>query len=100
MPSGPRRAQAGSRLANRIGPIPDNAHAVSSRLTSWAFWFTRPAHPLMFSQINYRPALENIAWPALKGTWAADDFDNGRTPEQLERSFRNSHSACLAYSAD
>jgi ribosomal protein S18 acetylase RimI-like enzyme len=31
---------------------------------------------------------------------AADEFDNGRTPEQLERSFRNSASVCFAYSCN
>jgi hypothetical protein len=41
MPSGPRRAQAKSQLADRIGPMPDNAHAVTSRVTSWAFWFAQ-----------------------------------------------------------
>src|SRR5262249_10223530 len=41
VPSGPRRAQAGSCLPSRIGPIPDQAHAVTSRVTSWAFWFFR-----------------------------------------------------------
>jgi hypothetical protein len=39
MLSGPRRAQAGSRLAARIGPRQAKAHAVRSRLTSWAFCF-------------------------------------------------------------
>ena len=50
--SGPRRAQARERLAKRIGPIPETgrqtpsgvgmtppAQAVTSRVTSWAFWF-------------------------------------------------------------
>ena len=39
-PSGPRRAQAQELLANRFGPIPEKAHAVTSRVTSWAFWFS------------------------------------------------------------
>jgi hypothetical protein len=40
VPNGPRRAQAGSRLAENIGSMPDKAHEVSSRLTPWAFWFS------------------------------------------------------------
>jgi hypothetical protein len=47
MLNGPRRAQAGKPLASSIGPIPEavvrksykQAHAVTSRVTSWAFWF-------------------------------------------------------------
>jgi len=33
----------------------------------------------------------------MKTLLAADQFDNGRSPEQLRRSFENSHSACIAY---
>ena len=33
----------------------------------------------------------------MKAAVAADDFDNGRTPEQLKRSFAASHVACIAY---
>ena len=46
--NGPRRAQAASHLPSSIGPMPEakasartnkQAHAVTSRVTSWAFWF-------------------------------------------------------------
>jgi ribosomal protein S18 acetylase RimI-like enzyme len=47
--------------------------------------------------IEYGHDLTNVDWPALKSTLAADHFDNGRTPDQLARSFANSHSAVLAY---
>lgn len=33
----------------------------------------------------------------MKALVAADDFDNGRTPEQLRESFENSHVAVVAY---
>ncbi len=33
----------------------------------------------------------------MKAALAADDFDNGRTPEQLRESFVNSHAAVVAY---
>ena len=39
------RAEAGpgqEQLADRIGPIPEQAHAVTSRVTSWAFRFYSP----------------------------------------------------------
>jgi ribosomal protein S18 acetylase RimI-like enzyme len=48
-------------------------------------------------EIQYRFDLDGVDWAEMKAAVAADDFDNGRTPEQLERSFRNSHSACVAY---
>ena len=50
--NGPRRAQAASHLPSSIGPMPEakasartikQAHAVTSRVTSWAFWFSRLA---------------------------------------------------------
>jgi GNAT superfamily N-acetyltransferase len=50
--------------------------------------------------ITYRADLQGIDWSALKSTLAADHFDNGRSPQQLERSFCNSHSVCIAWSDD
>lgn len=47
-------------------------------------------------EIIYQHHLEDIDWGALKETLADDHFDNGRTPRQLEVSFRNSHSYCFA----
>jgi len=47
--------------------------------------------------ITYRCDLIGIDWHQLKATLAADNFDNGRTPEQLERSFQNSHAVCIAW---
>jgi ribosomal protein S18 acetylase RimI-like enzyme len=41
-------------------------------------------------------AHDDVDWDALKRDLAADDFDNGRTPAQLERSFRNSAVAVYA----
>lgn len=46
--------------------------------------------------IQYQSDLRDIDWAALKASLAADNFDNGRSAEQLERSFRNSHSYCFA----
>jgi ribosomal protein S18 acetylase RimI-like enzyme len=51
-------------------------------------------------QITYRPDLDQVNWSDLKSTLAADHFDNGRTPAQLERSFHNSHSVCIARDGD
>jgi ribosomal protein S18 acetylase RimI-like enzyme len=47
--------------------------------------------------VEYRNNLEGVNWPALKAALAADNFDNGRTPEQLQRSFQNSHAVSIAW---
>jgi len=48
-------------------------------------------------EIVYRTELGEVDWAAMKAAVAADDFDNGRTPEQLRRSFEASFVACVAY---
>ena len=48
-------------------------------------------------EVTYKRDLEGVDWDEIKATLVADDFDNGRTPEQLERSFANSDSTCIAY---
>ena len=35
--------------------------------------------------------LDGVDWAALKQALVADDFDNGRTPDQYRRSHENSH---------
>ncbi|HKE38515.1 MAG TPA: GNAT family N-acetyltransferase [Casimicrobiaceae bacterium] len=40
--------------------------------------------------IVYSTSSEGVDWAALKAELASDHFDNGRTPEQMERSFRGS----------
>jgi predicted GNAT family acetyltransferase len=40
--------------------------------------------------ISYRDDCEGVDWGALKRDLAQDDFDNGRTLDELERSFRAS----------
>jgi predicted GNAT family acetyltransferase len=50
--------------------------------------------------IVYKRDLGDVDWAAMKALLQADAFDNGRTPEQLALSFRNSWSACVAYDGD
>jgi predicted GNAT family acetyltransferase len=50
--------------------------------------------------ITYRRALDGVDWTAMKAVLEADDFDNGRTPAQLETSFRNSFGTCIAYDGE
>ncbi len=40
-------------------------------------------------EITFTQSLDGVNWTALKADLAADDFDNGRTPEQLQTSFAN-----------
>jgi predicted GNAT family acetyltransferase len=40
--------------------------------------------------ITYTHDLATIDWSRLKDDLLADDFDNGRTPDELRRSFENS----------
>lgn len=47
--------------------------------------------------ITYETRLDGVDWNEMKAAVAADDFDNGRTPEQLRSSFLASHVACVAY---
>jgi ribosomal protein S18 acetylase RimI-like enzyme len=50
--------------------------------------------------IRFSMDLERIDWRQLKAVLAADRFDNGRSADQLRRSFENSHSVCLAWSGE
>lgn len=50
--------------------------------------------------VLYKMDLVGVDWNAMKQAVAADDFDNGRTPEQLRRSFENSAVTCIAYAGD
>ena len=47
--------------------------------------------------ITYKTDLDGVDWGEMKATLAQDDFDNGRTPAQLEASFTQSAHVCLAY---
>jgi GNAT superfamily N-acetyltransferase len=51
----------------------------------------------MADPIRYTNGLQGVDWADLKADLAADDFDNGRTPEELERSFATSHSVVIAW---
>lgn len=46
--------------------------------------------------IDYSLAVDDIDWVALIAALAADRFDNGRTPGQMESSFRNSYRCVIA----
>ena len=50
--------------------------------------------------ITYKLDLQHVDWVALKNRLTEDNFDNGRTPEQLKTSFENSYATCFAYDED
>lgn len=45
-------------------------------------------------------SLAGIDWASLKSDLAADDFDNGRSPQALERSFAQSQHVAIARDGD
>jgi predicted GNAT family acetyltransferase len=49
------------------------------------------------SPITYQQDLAGVDWAEMKATLQRDNFDNGRSPEQLKASFENSAVACIAY---
>lgn len=51
-------------------------------------------------EIAYKTDLGDVDWTEMKTTLRQDDFDNGRSPEQLKASFENSYAACVAYAND
>ena len=48
-------------------------------------------------EVIYKTDIKDVDWQTLKTTLLADNFDNGRTPQQLKESFTNSYMAVLAY---
>ena len=50
--------------------------------------------------ITYKRDLDGVDWNEMKQTLQADDFDNGRTPAQLKRSFEQSYATCITYADD
>ncbi len=50
--------------------------------------------------ITYTSDISRVDWDALKAAVAADDFDNGRTPEQMRLSAQNSFVNVFAYAGE
>ncbi|MFW5691164.1 MAG: GNAT family N-acetyltransferase [Chloroflexota bacterium] len=50
--------------------------------------------------IRYTEHTEGVDWEALMQALIADDFHNGRTPEQYRQSFENSYAAVLVFDDD
>jgi len=48
-------------------------------------------------KVIYKHDLAGVDWQEMKTILIEDDFDNGRTPEQLQISFSNSYATCIAY---
>ena len=54
----------------------------------------------MKKKVRYKRDLEGVDWQVMKSSLVEDDFDNGRTAEQLQRSFANSYTTSIAYVED
>ena len=54
----------------------------------------------MPDEITYKQDLDGVDWEEMKATLKRDDFDNGRTPEQLREAFANSAASVIAYAPD
>jgi GNAT superfamily N-acetyltransferase len=52
------------------------------------------------AEIRYPMSTDGIDWTALKEALRADDFDNGRTPEQYRISHQNSAAVIFALAGD
>jgi len=50
----------------------------------------------MDTGVSFSTSCDGVDWQALKATLAEDDYDNGRTPAQLERSLRASRHRVFA----
>jgi ribosomal protein S18 acetylase RimI-like enzyme len=50
--------------------------------------------------IHIDDSLDGIDWAQVKADLAADDFDNGRSPDALRRSFERSQHAAIARDGD
>ncbi|BCL39805.1 GNAT family N-acetyltransferase [Nostoc sp. MS1] len=47
--------------------------------------------------VTYKTDLDHVDWQEMKTTLQQDNFDNGRSCEQLKTSFENSYATCIAY---
>ena len=47
--------------------------------------------------VEIRTDLDGVDWAQLKADLAADDFDNGRTPDELKRSFEASYALAMGW---
>jgi len=47
------------------------------------------------TEIDARDSLEGVDWEALDRALTSDRFNNGRTPEELRRSFENSYAIAI-----
>ena len=48
-------------------------------------------------EIDFKRDLDGVDWNEMKATLMEDNFDNGRSPEQLKVSFTNSYASCIAH---
>ncbi len=54
-------------------------------------------NPVMLPAVVFSASVDGVDWRALKAALAADNFDNGRTPEEYETSHRASYGVVFAH---
>lgn len=52
------------------------------------------------ANVVYKTDLNHVDWVQMKTVLRQDNFDNGRSPEQLKASFENSYATCIAYTEE
>jgi len=73
------------------------AQAVRTLCVPWALGCDTVRMGPAEAEVTYTTTTHGVEWSALKATLAADDFDNGRSPAQLQRSFERSHGVVFAW---
>ncbi len=53
----------------------------------------------MAAEIRYAANIESVDWARVKEDLTDDDFDNLRTPDELETSFANSQAVAIAWAS-
>jgi RimJ/RimL family protein N-acetyltransferase len=87
--------RASIRVMEKLGMQFDRRF-VHDGLEVVAYAKAAPPAPRAGDDVRYSFDLGAIDWARMKARVAEDHFDNGRTPDQLRRSFENSHAACVA----
>jgi ribosomal protein S18 acetylase RimI-like enzyme len=54
----------------------------------------------MSSDIRFVDGIEGVEWSTVKEDLVADEFDNGRTPKELQQSFEKSFAVVIAWKGE
>ncbi len=88
--------QASPRTSRQVARSDDDDLRCSARRMGPRLRGLRDNVPGM-EPLTFTSTPGELDWSALKDDLKADDFDNLRTPAELEASFANSHASCFAW---